>query len=70
MRNAGADDAVGAVDAVLGIVKMHASAASGAAAGGLGKEFGHEGARGHALGQRVTVAAVGAGDPIGILQVG
>ena len=43
---------------------MHGSAASAVAAGGLAGQFGQQQLGRNALGQRVAVAAVRAGDPV------
>ena len=69
VRNAAADDTVGAKDTVRPVVNMHAAAATAATARGLGVELGHERGWRQPFGQRVTVAAVRAGDPIIALQV-
>ena len=68
--DAAADEAVRAEQADRGVVEMHRAAAAAAAAVVLAVKLGHQHARVHALGQRMAVAAMGRGDPVGRPQVG
>ncbi len=63
-RQSAAHEAVGAEQSDGQFVKMHAAAAPAAAAAGLAIELGQHLLGRHALGQRVAVAAVRAGNPI------
>ena len=70
VADAGADDAVGAEQADAAVIEVHGAAAAAADAVGLAEELGHDPAGIGALGQRVAVAAVGGGDPVGRAEVG
>ena len=69
VADAGADDAVGAEQADGAVVEMHRAAAAAADAVGLAEELGHHTAGIGALGQRVAVAAMGRGHPVGRAQM-
>ena len=59
-QDAGPDDPARAQEADLGREEVHAAAPAARAAGGAPEELGHQLARGHPLGERVAVAAMGA----------
>ena len=49
---------------------MHGAAAPAATAVTLAVQLGHQGVGRHALGQRMAVAAMGTGNPVGLAQMG
>ena len=67
--DAGADDAVGAEQPDRAVVEMHRAAAPAADAVGLAEELGHHPPRIGALGERMAVAAMRRGHPVGPAQV-
>ena len=69
MADAGGDDAVGAEQADRAVIEMHRAAAAAAAAVALAEQLGHQDVGIHALGERVAVAAMGRGDPVGRPQM-
>ena len=69
MADAGGDDAVGAEEADRAVVEMHRAAASAAAAVALAEQLGHQDVGIHALGERMAMAAMGRGDPVGRPQM-
>ena len=69
VADAGSDDTVGAEQPDRAIVEMHGAAAAAANAVGLAEQLGHHAPRDRPLGQRVAVAAMGGGDPVGRAQM-
>jgi len=67
---AAGDDAVGAEDAEVEVGDVHRAALAVAVAGGAAVKLGEHAAHVAALGDAVAVAAVGAGDGVGRLQLG
>ena len=68
VADAGRHDPVGSEEAARAVVKVHGAAAAAAAAVALAVEFGHQNVGRHALGERMAVAAMRGGDPIGRSQ--
>ena len=65
VADAGGDDAVGAEQADRAVIEMHGAAAAAAAAVALAEQLRHQDVGIHALGERVAMAAMGRGDPVG-----
>ena len=69
-RQPAADEAIRAEQARVELIEVHAAASAAAAAARAAIELGQHFLRRHPLGQRVAVAAVGAGHPVVAPQVG
>ena len=69
-RRPGTDDAVGAEHAEVHVRDVHAAALAPAIARGPAEEFREHAVEFAALGDQVTVATVGAGDPVVVGKVG
>ena len=70
VADAGGDDAVGAEQANRAIIEMHRAAAAAADAVDLAEQLGHDALGIATLGERVAMATVGGGDPVGSPQMG
>ncbi len=68
-RQPSPDQAVGAKQPAGRVVQMHGATTATAAPIPLAIQLGHQGVGRHALGQRMAMATVGAGDPVGLAQV-
>ena len=69
MSDARADDAIGPEQTDRTVIEMHRAAAAAADAVGTTEQFGHHPSRIGALGQRMAVAAMGRGHPVGRAQM-
>ena len=69
MADAGSDDAVGAEQPDRAVVEMHGAAAAAADAVRLAEQLGHDAAGIGALGERMAVAAMRRGHPVGRPQM-
>ena len=69
-RQSTAYQTIGAKQTTGWVVQVHGAAAAPATAVAFAIQLGHQGVRRHALGQGMAMAAVGAGDPVGLAQMG
>ena len=63
------DQPIGSKQTARRIVQVHGAAAPAATAIALAVQLGHQGIWRHALGQRMAMAPVCAGDPVGLAQM-